>query len=199
MKKHLPFLIPVLFCLFTTGLLAQDNSSDPEVLCAGSVRPYRVDKDENGGAGTAGSTYTWSITPGSFAGSITTNQGPSGSSNRILVDWGASPVGNYVIEVVETAAGGCPGTPVLLNVQITASIVPVFDPIGPFCQNGVAPALPTTSTNGISGTWSPATINTGTTGTTTYTFTPNAGQCAAITTIDVTISPLPATSPIFHD
>ena len=33
-------------------------------------------------------------------------------------------------------------------------------------------------TNGITGTWSPATINTATAGTVTYTFTPDAGQCA---------------------
>ena len=37
--------------------------------------------------------------------------------------------------------------------------------------------LPTSSNNGITGTWSPATINTATVGTTTYTFTPAAGQC----------------------
>ena len=47
-----------------------------------------------------------------------------------------------------------------------------------YCQNATAPRSPTTSTNGITGTWSPATINTATAGTVTYTFTPDAGQCA---------------------
>ena len=37
------------------------------------------------------------------------------------------------------------------------------------------PTLPSTSDNGISGTWSPATINTATAGTSTYTFTPDVG------------------------
>ena len=44
------------------------------------------------------------------------------------------------------------------------------------CQNATAPALPATSTNGITGTWSPATISTATVGTTTYTFTPAAAS-----------------------
>jgi hypothetical protein len=49
--------------------------------------------------------------------------------------------------------------------------------------------LPTLSNNGITGTWNPATISTAAAGTTTYTFTPDAGQCAtATTTVDVTVT-----------
>src|SRR5205814_4589985 len=36
--------------------------------------------------------------------------------------------------------------------------------------------------------WSPATVNTSTTGTITYTFTPAAGQCAAPVTMDIVIT-----------
>jgi hypothetical protein len=46
--------------------------------------------------------------------------------------------------------------------------------------------LPTTSNNGITGTWSPALNNAATT---TYTFTPTAGQCATSTTLSITVSP----------
>jgi gliding motility-associated-like protein/predicted ribosomally synthesized peptide with SipW-like signal peptide len=49
-------------------------------------------------------------------------------------------------------------------------------------------ALPTTSINGYTGTWSPALNNTATT---VYTFTPTAGQCATTTTLTITINPLP--------
>ena len=45
-----------------------------------------------------------------------------------------------------------------------------------------------TSKNGITGTWSPATINTATVGTTTYTFTPAAGQCGTTATMSIVIS-----------
>jgi uncharacterized protein (TIGR02145 family) len=49
--------------------------------------------------------------------------------------------------------------------------------------------LSTTSTNGITGTWSPAINNTATT---SYTFTPTAGQCATTATMTISIQP-PAT------
>jgi hypothetical protein len=51
-----------------------------------------------------------------------------------------------------------------------------------------APALPAVSNNNITGTWNPATINTAAAGTTTYTFTPDAGQCARPASIDITIA-----------
>ena len=67
-------------------------------------------------------------------------------------------------------------------------VTPTFTQIGPLCQNSTAPALPTSSNNGITGTWSPATINTATVGTTTYTFTPAAGQCATTATMNIVIT-----------
>jgi hypothetical protein len=44
--------------------------------------------------------------------------------------------------------------------------------------------LPTTSTNGITGNWSPSISNTTTT---TYTFTPTIGQCAAVSLLNIII------------
>jgi hypothetical protein len=55
------------------------------------------------------------------------------------------------------------------------------------CSGGII-NLPITSNNGISGTWSPAINNTATT---TYTFTPNSGQCGNTQTMTVTVNPLP--------
>jgi hypothetical protein len=40
----------------------------------------------------------------------------------------------------------------------------------------------------ITGTWNPANISTAAAGTTTYTFTPDAGQCASAVSIDITIA-----------
>jgi gliding motility-associated-like protein len=57
------------------------------------------------------------------------------------------------------------------------NITPVtFNDLGPFCVGDVAVILPSTSLEGISGTWSPATINTSSLGTIDYVFTPDAGQ-----------------------
>ncbi|MBL0342995.1 MAG: hypothetical protein IPP71_20265 [Bacteroidetes bacterium] len=50
-------------------------------------------------------------------------------------------------------------------------------------------ALPTTSNNSITGTWSPSTISTASAGSTTYTFTPTAGLCANTATMVVVVNP----------
>lgn len=59
---------------------------------------------------------------------------------------------------------------------ISGSLTPTFAPIPVLCQGSTPPVLPTTSTNGIIGTWNPTTISTTASG--NYTFTPTAGQCA---------------------
>ena len=84
-------------------------------------------------------------------------------------------------------AGQC-ATTATMEVVITNHISPTFAQIGPLCINSTAPVLPLTSNNSISGTWSPATVSTATAGTTTYTFTPDASQCATTATMDVVIT-----------
>ena len=72
------------------------------------------------------------------------------------------------------------------NIIVNSSITPSFTPVSPICSGATLSALPTTSNNGITGTWSPALNNTVTT---TYTFTPSNGQCATITNLTVTVNP----------
>ncbi len=87
------------------------------------------------------------------------------------------------------AVGQC-ATTVTMDVVITTQITPTFTQVGPLCQNATTPAsLQTSSTNTtpITGTWSPA-FSTATVGTTKYTFTPAAGQCAGTATMDVVIT-----------
>ncbi|MFN5621353.1 MAG: concanavalin A lectin, partial [Flavobacteriales bacterium] len=73
---------------------------------------------------------------------------------------------------------------------ITPEVTPTFAAIGPLCQNSAAPALPATSQEGITGTWSPNTITTTADGTFTFNFTPNdPTQCAIPTSIQVVITP----------
>ena len=115
---------------------------------------------------------------------------PSASINGINGTWApaairTSNVGTSAYTFTP-AAGQC-AIPVTLEVEITNSITPVFAAIGPLPLNSIAPALPSASTNGISGIWTPATINTSTTGTSTYTFTPAAGQCATAATMDIEV------------
>lgn len=72
-------------------------------------------------------------------------------------------------------------------------IVPLFDAIEPICSGGIINALPTTSINNITGSWSPDIDNSVTT---TYTFTPDEGQCASETTLTVVVN---QNSPIFEN
>ncbi|KAF0191037.1 MAG: hypothetical protein FD166_3777, partial [Bacteroidetes bacterium] len=68
------------------------------------------------------------------------------------------------------------------EITVTDVVVPTFTQIGPLCQNTTAPDLPLISLEGITGIWTPATINTTVAGTFTFTFTPDAGQCGVETT-----------------
>ena len=68
--------------------------------------------------------------------------------------------------------------------------IPVFDPIGPICQNTTAPILPSVSLNGYTGTWS-GTIDSSITGIQTFTFTPDPNQCSFTAQINVEVYELP--------
>jgi hypothetical protein len=110
---------------------------------------------------------------------------PTTSNNGITGSW--SPAINNTSTTTYTftpTAGQCAST-ATMTVTINPQTVPTFTQVGPFCS-GTSFTLPTTSNNGITGTWSPVINNTSTT---TYTFTPTVGQCAQSTTITITISP----------
>ncbi|GAO45737.1 beta strand repeat-containing protein, partial [Flavihumibacter petaseus] len=123
---------------------------------------------------------------------------PASSNNGINGTWSPAAVNTSVIGTTTYTftpdAASC-GVPTTIDITITDLVTPTFDPIGAICQNGVAPALPATSLNGVNGSWSPAVINTATIGTSTYTFTPAAGECAAPVSIDITISS--SVTPVF--
>ncbi|MFV8375349.1 T9SS type B sorting domain-containing protein [Flavobacterium sp. LB1P71] len=87
-----------------------------------------------------------------------------------------------------------------LAVTVTPLATPTFTTIPTtVCQNATAPTLPTSSTNSpaITGTWSPATVNTTVSGSVTYTFTPNTGQCVSATLTTVSINIVPIVAPNF--
>src|SRR6185503_3909909 len=93
--------------------------------------------------------------------------------------------------------GGQCATTTTLSITVDPVVTPTFTPVDDVCQNTTAPVFPTTSLNGITGTWSPA-VSTADPGTTTYTFTPDPGQCAETTTLSITVDPLvtPTFTPI---
>ncbi len=100
----------------------------------------------------------------------------------------ASAPGMYTITYTVPANGTNPAETSVVAVEISPEVVPVFNQIATICAGAPAPVLPTISLNGIIGTWSPATVSNEFTS--TYTFTPNPGQCAMITTINIVVMPI---------
>ena len=122
---------------------------------------------------TGGGTYSWS--PG---GQITQS-----------VTVSPAVTSNYTVTY---DLGGCIAT-ATSTVTVTPLTIPTFAAVASVCQDDAAPVLPTTSTNGITGTWAPA-VSTTTAGTTTYTFTPGAAECGTTTTLSITVDPTYSTS-----
>jgi hypothetical protein len=131
-------------------------------------------------------TFT-AIAPICSGGSFTL---PTTSNNAVTGTW--SPVINNAATTTYTftpAAGQCANT-ATITVTVNPSTTPQFDQVAPICV-GATFTLPSSSTNGVTGTWSPAVNNQATT---TYTFTPAAGACA--TTVTMTVEVLPNTAQV---
>ena len=91
--------------------------------------------------------------------------------------------------ITYTNNNGCSATS---TINVSNPTAPTFNPVAAVCTGG-AILLPIISSNGIQGTWSPAINNTQTT---TYTFTPSAGQCATTAQLSVAVNPNPTISGI---
>ncbi|MBK7181762.1 MAG: gliding motility-associated C-terminal domain-containing protein [Bacteroidetes bacterium] len=134
----------------------------------------------NGSSGTltasGAATYTWTNATG-----LSATTGTSVTAN---------PTTTTTYTVTGTAANGCTNTGTV-TVTVNNPVTPTFAAVPAICSGTALAALPTTSTNGITGTWSPALNNTATT---TYTFTPTAGQCATTTTLTITVNPIPSST-----
>jgi gliding motility-associated-like protein len=115
---------------------------------------------------------------------------PTTSTNTITGTWNPSVVDNQnsgTYTFIPTA--GLCATTATFTVTVNPNILPTFS-FGTsltICAGGTIPTLPTTSTNGITGTWSPSVVDNQNSG--TYTFTPTAGLCATTATFAVTVNP----------
>lgn len=117
---------------------------------------------------------------------------PTTSTNGISGNW--SPALNNMATTLYTftpTAGQC-ATTANITIIVNPIVTPTFTPVAAIYSSGALAPLPTISTNGITGTWSPALNNMATT---LYTFTPAAGQCAATTTLTISVNQI--ITPIF--
>ena len=122
--------------------------------------------------------YTVIVTDGTNNYSATS----SGSTISISV----SPIATSTYSIVSVIGGvtgtGNTGAP---TVTVTPPALPSFTQVAPICSGATINSLPISSLNNITGTWSPVINNTSTT---TYTFTPQVGQCASTTTMTISIN-----------
>lgn len=143
------------------------------------------------GTSCPGSTYNWTWPAGVNVISGT-GAGP------YTIGFASASTFNISLQVVGPASlGSCTSQTFPVSVTVNAPTVPTFTVLSPFCAGQTAPLLVNTSNNSITGTWSPLTVNNSTSA--TYTFTPTAGQCASVTTLNSTVTPSPISTPIYHD
>ncbi|UPT69481.1 MAG: T9SS type A sorting domain-containing protein [Flavobacterium sp. JAD_PAG50586_2] len=110
---------------------------------------------------------------------------PTTSNNGYTGTWSPALDNTATTTYTFTPTAGQCATTASLTISVNQPITPTFTAVAPICNGDVLSVLPTTSTNGYTGTWSPTLDNTATT---TYTFTPDAGQCAAIASLTITVS-----------
>ncbi len=174
---------------------------------ASSVTYTVVGFDANGcsSSNTAIVTVTPSITPlftqiAPLCQNAVSPVLPLISTNGIAGTWSPSSINTSspgTSTYTFTPAPNQCAIPTTMDVTILPLVVPTFPLVPPLCAGDPTPILPSTSIEGITGTWSPAINNTTTT---TYTFTPdNPSQCGTTTTLTIVVDPLPFTTPIYHD
>src|SRR5204863_1590959 len=104
---------------------------------------------------------------------------PTTSNNGITGTWAPALDNTATTTYTFTPTAGQCATTTTLTITVNPNVTPTFTAVAPICSGGTLNALPTTSNNGITGTWSPVLNNTATT---IYTFTPTIGLCALPTT-----------------
>ena len=134
---------------------------------------------------------------------VVTQNGVTGASDGSGAN---SPTGLDVIQtlsVTGTAPGTvdytftptlgiCSGLPQTITITVNPLTDPVFLQLGPYCVNDfITDNLNNLSDNGISGAWDPSIINVDLVGATTYTYTPEPGECAASATMEIIVNDIP--------
>ena len=114
----------------------------------------------------------------------------SGTDPGNVATFTTTVAGVYSVVITDTTTG-CLSTSASGTVGFNPVIVPTFATIPTVCNGATAPVLPTSSTNAtpITGTWLPASIDSTVAGDTTFTFTPDLGQCSQPISIVVTVTP----------
>jgi gliding motility-associated-like protein len=121
---------------------------------------------------------------------------PTTSNNGIIGTWSPALDNTQTTTYTFIPTAGQNATTATMQIIVNPNTTPTFAAINPICTGDFLATLPTTSINGISGTWAPTLDNTQTT---TYTFTPNSGGiCLTTSTVTITVKPkvIPTFTPV---
>jgi len=155
-------------CVAPVPLFTVDAGTAPINVCPGTTISLS-------GLVQGQQSVLWSASSGSFSNATAT------ATNYTV---GAGATGTIVLTLSATNTCG-----VIISDTVTftisAAVTPTFTAVAPICSGATLSALPTTSNNSVTGTWSPALNNLATT---TYTFTPSTGQCAVTTPLTIVVN-----------
>jgi len=176
-------------CAATTSMEITVNDCacmDPAIVSINSIMPICEDETLSLTALLSGSatTVTWGSSGDGFfddSNLLTPTYTPG------TADISSGTVTLSVTTNDPDGAGPCVSITEDVILTINQLVVPSFDQLGPYCIDDVAEILPTTSLNMITGIWD-GPIVTDAAGMLTYNFTPDANQCAATTSMEVTVS-----------
>jgi len=101
-----------------------------------------------------------------------------------------SNVGSSTYEFIAINVDAC-YAPFSMEVVVIPLEIPQFDVPDTICQSSDSPLLPSTSINGIAGTWSPNVVPTDQAGSFDFVFTPNPSlhPCGQTTTVNIIVVP----------
>ena len=113
---------------------------------------------------------------------------PTTSNDGVTGTWSPAIDNTVTTTYIFTPSGGVCVRPASMTIVVNQKMTPTFTQVAPICSGQTLAALPTTSNNGVVGSWSPAINNANTT---TYTFTPASNECAVATSMTINVNPTP--------
>src|SRR5574343_662678 len=189
-------MAPGLNALTFTGLIPGQNYFLMIDGFAGAVCDYSVTLTSGGSAITdvtltpdtptmcMGQTLTLTAGGGNGVYNWSPATGLSALTGTSVVFTPPAP-GTYTVTVQSTDTNALCSTIKSTVITVLDVVTPTFTQPTPICFGDTAPVLPTTSNNGVTGTWSPAVVDNLNSG--TYVFTPDAGQCATTNSVYVEV------------
>lgn len=182
-QESFDFITPPIVAVCGTLCAQPTLTTNSPTICPGTDAIFTI-------SGTPGDVVTYTL---NAAAPQTVAIGAGGSVNVTVP--AAIVNQNINLTFILGGTGDCSNfLSMQAQIAVDSSVTPVFTQVQPICSGGTLNPLPTTSNNGISGTWSPSLNNQQTT---TYTFTPSI-QGTCIATATMTIGVLSSTVPTFN-